>query len=532
MHQLTGVVHTTDGPVRGQIARGMNCFQGIPYASPPIGELRWRPPHRPAPWTAPLSVTAHGSPCAQDSPCFPGFGRRSESEDCLYLNVYSPAERDADELLPVMVWIPSGGLFMGSGNDYDPISLVKGGPVVFVSMNYRLNVFGFFSHPRINAEDHAGGNYGLLDQRAALLWVQANIEAFGGDPRNVTLFGESSGGNSAICHMVSPGSTSLFHKAIIQSGGRVASLRTPSLGDVEHVGAALATEAGCALQTPDRLRAIPTAALMAANSIPQGSFGTGRFNIGVTVDGTFIPQSVNALITAGRFNKVPTMIGVNRDEFAWFQAMRELSTGDVITSESYDSSIGTMLAAYAEIGLMPFDLPEDEMSEILQRYPANAFPSPSRALAAVVGDAGLICGGGWRAARVLREFASEVYAYEFDVPDAPVAWPAVSFPYGSAHTQELQFLFPKFRGASGESGALSEQQDALAQRMVRYWTTFAYTGTPNGSSASSLSWPKYDVIEDKFLRLQASEPEVVAAFGDTHHIRYWNEFYQSASIEC
>ena len=230
------VVPTTNGPVRGLVLDGMHRFLGIPYAAPPLGELRWRPPAGAPGWRLPRDAYAYGPVCAQNNVCFPGFGFSSASEDCLYLNVHAPADADESTRLPVMVWIPGGGLFMGGSNDYDPSALVRAGPVVFVSLNYRLNVFGFFSHPAINAEDHEIGNYGLMDQQAALRWVRDNIAAFGGDPDNVTICGQSAGGMSVWCHLVSPGSGGLFHKAIVQSGTALPLVHRPTTREVEQTG--------------------------------------------------------------------------------------------------------------------------------------------------------------------------------------------------------------------------------------------------------------------------------------------------------
>lgn len=215
--QLTDVITLAEGPIRGLVADGMQRFLGIPYAAAPVGDLRWRPPNPPAAWDEPLDAFAFGSVCAQDADAsFPGFGYVSDTEDCLYLNVFTPASGAAGHNLPVMFWIPGGGLFMGGSSDYDPSALVREG-VVFVSINYRVSIFGFFSHPVINAEGHAAGNYGIMDQQFALDWVRRNIAKFGRDPANVTIFGESAGGISVLSHLASSGSADLFHKAILQS---------------------------------------------------------------------------------------------------------------------------------------------------------------------------------------------------------------------------------------------------------------------------------------------------------------------------
>lgn len=519
----TDVLDTTHGPVVGTVDNHMRQFRGIPYAAPPVDNLRWRPPVAPQPWIQPRDATEFGNVCAQNTSCFPGFGHHSTTEDCLYLNVFTPTEPAEDGLLPVMVWIPGGGLFIGASNDYDPSALVNQGGVVVVSFNYRLNVFGFFSHPTINAEDHAAGNYGIMDQQFALAWVRDNIAAFGGDPDNVTVFGESAGAASAVCHLASPGSAGLFHKAILQSCSVVATVNTPTLTDTEETGVALATAAGCIEQNPANLRSIPTADLMAANAVPDGEFGVGPYHIGLVADGTVVPAPMRELFTSGRFHAVPVINGINRDEFAWFQAMVELATGQTITNEIYPAVVGPVLSVATEGQLLSMTIPPDAVPEIVRRYPAEAHPGAARALAAAVGDAGVIYEGGWRTTRLLKARIADVYAYEFDVPDAPAPWPEASFPYGSAHVQEVQFIFPLFHGADGTARPLSPAQQRLSEQMVAYWTAFARTGDPN-NSGDTPAWPRYDVDTDGFLLLSTPEPHVITPFAATHNIEFWGQF--------
>lgn len=313
--QLTDVITLEEGPIRGLVADGMQRFLGIPYAAAPVADLRWRPPTPPAAWDEPLDAFTFGSVCAQDADAsFPGFGYVSDTEDCLYLNVFAPASGEAGHNLPVMFWIPGGGLFMGGSSDYDPSALVRDGGVVFVSINYRVSIFGFFSHPMINAEGHAAGNYGVMDQQFALDWVRRNIAKFGGDPENVTIFGESAGGISVLSHLASPGSANLFHKAILQSCSVAATTQTVTLESQEHMGTALAAAAGCEEQTPQNLRALPTRDLMAANATPKGTFGVGNYHIGLVADGTVVPEPMKALFERGRFNRVPVInAGISTD---------------------------------------------------------------------------------------------------------------------------------------------------------------------------------------------------------------------------
>jgi len=466
--------------------------------------------------------------CAQNNKAFPGFGRSSNTEDCLYLNLYAPEGADANSRLPVMVWIPGGGLFIGGSNDYDPLALVKQGHVVFVSFNYRINVFGFFSHPAINAEDHEIGNYGLMDQQAALRWVRDNIAGFGGDPGNVTIFGESAGGVSVWCHLASPISRGLFHRAIIQSGAAAPLVRTPSTRDVEEVGLELLTEAGASSHTSEELRAVPTSDLMAANLLRDRTFGTGRFEVGQTVDGTVIPEPMVDLFTAGRFTHVPVINGTNRREYNWFQGMIELRTGEQIPPDAYASVLADALRN-TPTNLLGRNISPDRMGDVVRAYPVADFPSASEALAAAIGDCGFISLGNRKANEVLRRHIVDVFSYEFDAPDSDVPWPAVSFRYGSAHTKDLQYLFPGFRGGGGHPVPHEPADAKLAREMVSYWTTFARRGTPNAESPSLPIWHSYDPARDNAMVLSIPECYEIERFGERHNFDLW-ESVSSNSI--
>src|SRR6185295_15863847 len=291
------IIKTADGPVVGPELRGVYRFLGIPYAKPPIGELRWRPPQPVAKWTGVRTATKFGPTCAQVTTLGPFAGPPNSNEDCLYLNVFTS---DTKAKLPVLVWFHGGGYFDGASNDYDAAKLVTRGKLVVVTMNYRLNLFGFMAHPAIDAEGHAFGNYGIMDMQAALKWVQRNIAAFGGDPGNVTLGGQSAGSTSTAAAMISPASAGLFHRAIFQSGGY--SPFVPK-SVAEDKGKKFAAAAGCTTGDIAKcLRALPAAKIEAL----AGS--ASEINPLITnpmVDGTVIPEQEIDLIQAGDFNKVP-----------------------------------------------------------------------------------------------------------------------------------------------------------------------------------------------------------------------------------
>lgn len=553
-HDSTGIVQTTHGPVQGFVEDGMQKFLGIPYAAAPIGDLRWRPPTLPKDWSEPLNAVAFGPVCAQSSACFPGFAHDSSNEDCLYLNVFAPHNPVNDKrtklLLPVMVWIHGGGFSGGASNDYNPAALVNDGQVVFVSLNYRVGIFGFFSHPTINAEGHASGNYGIMDQQMALQWVQRNIENFGGDASNITVFGESAGGASVLAHMAAPSSRGLFHKVIIQSGGSPPTMPFPTIEKLEPLGTALATAVGCAEQTGGNLRRMSVEDIMAADALDEGVFGIGKYPFGLMEDGIIVPKNLRHVFSSGEFNRVPMIVGVNRDEFTWFQAMMELRSGRVVSTEAYQETVAGTIDLLNKLHLNGVTITSSAIPQILEMYPVEAHSgNPSRALAAIVGDAGLVSTAGRRTTRVLAQHA-EVYTYEFDVPDTPCPWPEVSFSYGSAHTLELPYIFPGYRGASGTEtiDSMTESQQRLAKQMVHYWTQFAWHGTPTGKrtpahnheegpvtakgkkmAASAGEQPKWDVYnpeKDNVMLFQAAEPiKMIEGWGQRHNSDFWDKFY-------
>lgn len=532
-----GIVQTVSGPIKGFVDDGVHQFLGIPYAAPPIGDLRWRPPIAPTAWREPLNAMSFGPVCAQNAVSFPGFGSESSTEDCLYLNVFTPNDHKFGDgqKLPVMVFIHGGGFACGASDDYNPAALVNDGQVVFVSLNYRVGIFGFFSHPVINAEGHPSGNYGIMDQQLALKWVQQNIGKFGGDASNVTVFGESAGGASILAHVAAPSSRGLFHKVIIESGGSPPTMPFPSIEELGAQGVALTTAAGCTEQTAESLRRTSTEDLMAADALEEGVFGIGKFPFGLMEDGKIVPGNLREIFSSGGFNRVPMIVGVNRDEFAWFQAMMELRSGRIVSAETYPETVASTIDLLNKLHLNGVTLPLHEIPHVLKMYPVEAYGNPSRALAAVVGDAGLISTAGRRTTRVLGEHIHEVYAYEFDVPDTPCPWPEVSFPYGSAHTLELPYIFPGFRGASGKHTPLSEPQQRLAREMVHYWTTFARHGTPNGvpdreGSTTEIGrlpkWEIYKAQKDNVMLFQAAEAiRTIEGWGQRHNSDYWDQFY-------
>lgn len=301
------VVDTREGPVKGVERKGVRQFLGIPFAAPPVGELRWQPPQPAAKRSGTLKADSFGPRCAQID-TLGVFARPSNSEDCLYLNVYAPFDAKARQR-PVMVWIYGGGLFDGESNDYDGSKLARAGDTVVVTINYRVNLFGFFSHPALNDEGHATSNYGIMDQQFALDWVRRNIKGFGGDPGNVTIFGESAGGRSVIANMSSPTAKGLFDRAIVESGASAVLTPLLTLEAAEAVGTNFANAVGCEDQTAACLRKLSVKQILAKE---------GQFRTGTVVDGKVLPRSFDVAFASGKFNRVPVINGSNRDEYNFF----------------------------------------------------------------------------------------------------------------------------------------------------------------------------------------------------------------------
>ncbi|HEU4732308.1 MAG TPA: carboxylesterase family protein [Kofleriaceae bacterium] len=494
---------TTEGFIRGVATDTMRAFKGIPYAAAPVGDLRWQPTQRHARWTNVLDTTRFGDHCPQVGGA---FGVGSVTEDCLFLNVFTPAGRDRDRdafgLHPVMVWIHGGALVTGESDDYDPTRLVEQGDVIVVTINYRLGALGFMAHPALTAEssDHASGNYGLMDQQEALRWVRRNILFFGGDPTRVTVFGESAGGLSVHSQLASPGAQGLFQRAIVESGAY--QLTQPSLSTAENAGSAFATRAGCTDQTAACLRGLSVEQVLASQA-------TGLNAASPTIDNKVLTQSIATAFTSGQFHHVPVIEGANHDEWRLFVAGAEL-TGGVLTAAGYPIAIQATLRVPAAV--VPL---------FTTQYPVDSFPSPSLALSSLGSDGIFDCPARF-VAQKLSQFVP-TFAYEFNDPDAPQRFlPPVSFPYASAHASEIQYLFNL--PVTVPFPGLDAAQEQLSAAMVDYWTTFARTGQP--SSSGTPVWPRYQTATDTMQSLAPATPRPTTGFAADHKCAFWDALRQ------
>jgi para-nitrobenzyl esterase len=499
------VVPTSDGPVRGRTAGSINEFLGIPYAAPPTGNLRWRPPQPPAGWRGVRDATHFAPSCPQPPSPFAPPG--PFSEDCLYLNVYTPGPTGGDMGSggqggrPVLVWIHGGGLTEEAGRNYDPATLAADGTVV-VTINYRLGALGFLAHPALASRPGGpSGNYGLMDQQAALRWVQGNIRHFGGDPGNVTIAGQSAGGLSVLAQMVSPGSRGLFAKAIIQSGSFALNQRP--LADAEAAGEAFAAQAGCPGQTAACLRSLPVSALVSPNYVV----------IPGVVDGRVLTEPIGTALAAGRFARVPVLNGTNHDEERIFVSIGlTVSQGtDVpiaetpVTPGNYQANVAVALGVTAA-----------RAAEIAAEYPLTAYPFPWVAFSALVGDASFAC----PALQIDQQTSQRVpaYAYEFNDDAAPPVFTGPLLPPPVAtHESELQYLFDLPNAQ--HPAPLNPGQQALAASMQAAWAHFAATGNP---ATRAVPWPSFAGANSALmLSLVPLQPQLDTGFATRHHCAFW-----------
>ena len=463
--QTPAPVRTQSGLVQGTVENGLTVYKGIPFAAPPLADLRWRAPQPASSWTGVRIADKFAPACMQVPVVFAALGMDTYpvNEDCLYLNVWTPA-KSASERLPVMVWIYGGGFAIGSTSlgTYDGTKLAKKG-VVLVSVAYRVGPFGFFAHPELTSEQGGhSGNYGLLDQIFGLKWVQKNIAAFGGDPRRVTIFGESAGGISVSMLAASPLAKGLFQRAISESGGSFAPARlaeeggenVPPLAVEERKGADFLSKLG--VSSIADARKVPAETIQ--KSLPPG-LGGGWWP---TFDGYVLSGDQYKLYEAGRYNDTPILIGTNADEGALFVA--------TTTSKAY---LATIHAGYGEYA-----------DKILAAYPGGTDADALRSARDMFRDA-TFAWPTWAWARLQSKTGKgKIFVYYFShrppYPNTPQFKD-----WGAAHAGELSFVFGNFSAAMPPSDA----DNAVADQVSSYWVNFARTGDPNGTGLPQ--WPAF-----------------------------------------
>jgi para-nitrobenzyl esterase len=488
------------GQIRGALLEeGGAVFKGIPFAKAPVAALRWREPQRVDPWNGVRETTSYGSACAQNAN---GRMLENSSEDCLFLNVWTP-DWPATLRKPVMVWIHGGGNYAGtaSGINFDGERLARHG-VVLVTTNYRLNAFGFFAHPDLTRESphHASGNYGLMDQIAALEWVRDNIARFGGDPANVTIFGQSAGAVDVDVLMTSPRAKGLFHRAIAESGtvtrnpdagtlamtalgavmtvkaGNVTYSDAPLLAEAERRGVEVAT----ALAAPPSgrlayLRSLPAADLLKVVAAPRMAIGPAN---GVVVDGWTLPEAPADVYIAGRQTPVPILIGNNARE----RTPPQTTVKDLV--EAAEAMYGP-LGARAN-ALYHFTDVETTKVDSLYGGPAAQWVVDTMYRCPVVAQ--IV----WHAAH-----GQAAYEYEFE-RSAPGRETL-----GAVHGAEVPYVFGTIR-PGGNSPAYTAADRELSEAIQHYWTNFAKNGTPNGGTLPQ--WARFDAKERQYLAFTDTGP--------------------------
>jgi para-nitrobenzyl esterase len=496
------IVHINGGLVRGVGAGPVSSFLGLPYAAPPTGNLRWRPPQPASSWSGVRDATQFGAGCPQAQTGNPFLPPGPISEDCLYLNVYTPASHNSSGGgRPVLVWIHGGGLVQDGGRNYDGTKLAADGTVV-VTINYRLGALGFLAHPAFASRPGgAAGNYGLMDQQAALRWVQRNIAQFGGDPRNVTIAGQSAGGLSVLAQMVSPGARGLFQRAIVQSG--TFALNQRPLATAEAAGQTFATAVGCPDQTAACLRNVPVSDLVS-------NFGV---EIPGVVDGAVLTQPIGTALARGQFARVPVINGITHDEELLFVAGLGITVsqgtniplaGDPTDPANYQANIAQALG-----------VSDTRAAAIAAEYPLSAYPNPVAAFSLLVSDASFACPAlqvdRWTAVRGVP-----TYAYQFNDDNAPLnILPPDKQHLGlSTHGTELPYLFDQPNAPFPVT--LTPDQQALAASMRTDWASFAGTGNP---SSRALPWPSFNGT--RVLSLVPLQSQVTTDFATAHHCSFW-----------
>jgi para-nitrobenzyl esterase len=505
------VVKTENGPVSGTVSSTGRQFLGIPYAAPPVGPLRWKPPTAPQNWTANRDATHVSSTCPQ--PASP-FGIASTNEDCLYLNVYTPRVGAAGGALrndPVLVWIHPGAFQFGEGSDFNPRQLVARN-IVVVTINYRLGALGFLAHPALTAEGAGtSGNYGFQDQQAALGWVKRNIAQFGGNPNKVTIAGQSAGGLSVHAHLVAPGSAGLFQQAIVESGAYT--LTPPTLAQAETVGTAYAAAVGCSSGDAACLRAVSVTNLIGAQDPNNPAAYLPR------VDGKILPTTMAAAFASGQFNKVHVIEGSAHDEYTLFTGLLNLQ-GVTVTADNYGALIANTLQLPAAAATQVVPL-------VIQQYPLANYANGELALAAVGTDAIFACGAA-NAANLLQA-QTPTWWYEFDDPDAPqYLLPPVGYPYGSFHGAELPYLFDVRQTVPAP--ALDADQQQLSDAMVKHWSNFARLGNPNALTENL--WPRFQPpTTQRVQQLTPPQPQpyTATAFVADHKCDFWAQLAAAGS---
>uniref|UniRef100_A0A8C9PYP2 Carboxylic ester hydrolase n=1 Tax=Spermophilus dauricus TaxID=99837 RepID=A0A8C9PYP2_SPEDA len=492
------ITHT--GQVRGSLVHvkgtdvGVHTFLGIPFAKPPVGPLRFAAPEPPEPWSGVRDGTSHPAMCLQNAdelnievlnlgstnlPPIP------MSEDCLYLSIYAPPHAREGSNLPVMVWIHGGALVVGSASMYDGSILAAIENVLVVSIQYRLGVLGFFS----TGDQHATGNWGYLDQVAALRWVQQNIAHFGGNPDRVTIFGVSAGGTSVSSHVLSPMSQGLFHGAIMESGvALLPGLITSSSKDVSTMVANLSA---CGQ--------VESEALVSCLRGKSEQEMLAITKVGTVVDGAFLPRHPQELLASADFQPVPSIIGVNNDEYGWIIPMKDIDRETMRAVLQRISTQTMMFSAECADLLMEEYMGDNEDPHTLQLQFQEMMADFMFVMPAL---------------QVAHDQSSHAPVYFYEFQHGPSMFKDMRPPHVKAdHGDEVVFVFGSYINVE-----LTEEEELLKRRMMKYWANFARNGNPNGEGLPH--WPLFDQ-DQQYLQLDI-QPAVGQAL-KAHRLQFWTK---------
>ncbi|HSV83034.1 MAG TPA: carboxylesterase family protein [Ramlibacter sp.] len=495
-------VRTSTGLVRGKVSsdRAVALFRGVPFAAPPVGDLRWRAPRPPQPWAGVRDAFEAGSSCPQT-----GSRQASTNEDCLYLNVWVPRERPKGKL-PVMVFFHGGGQRQGAGDEYNAALLAtRGTPAIVVTTNYRLNIFAFFAHPALTAEDPelGSGNYAALDQIQALRWVRANIAGFGGDPGKVTIFGNSGGGQAVCILMASPAARGLFQRALSQSAPCQWQYY-PSLTASEERGGLTAAELGCKDANPlPCLRALPASAILAKERGAQQDTAGAQPAWG----GGVFPLPMRDAFASGRINRVPLLQGATLDEALSQLEPQYEGRGKPVTAEQYPAILKQYFG-------------ESRVAAIQAQYPLANYTAPIYALVAALTDSGMVTNN--RIGLCNQLLANQLSAPHMPTYSYVLADRTTPSPYrrrtadsliGAAHGNEIAYVFNQVE--------LTPAQRKVSDTIIRYWTNFAAKGDPNGKGLPP--WPAFKADRQMVMRFNADGAKADADLHAQAKCKFWAE---------
>ncbi|XP_048380176.2 acetylcholinesterase isoform X1 [Stegostoma tigrinum] len=526
-HHSELLVSTKLGKVMGTrmpvLSSYLSAFLGIPYAEPPIGNLRFKKPEAKTPWSGIWNASSYPKICQQyvdtQFPGFPGSEmwnpNKEMSEDCLYLNVWVPSPRPRNAT--VMAWVYGGGFYSGAStlDVYNGKYLAHTEQVIVVSMNYRVGAFGFLA---LHGYQEAPGNVGLLDQRLALQWVQENIQFFGGNPKMVTIFGESAGGASVGMHLLSPGSRDLFKRAVLQSGSPNCPWATVSVAEGRRRAVELGRLLNCNINSDeeliDCLRTKEPQELIDKewSVLPYNS--VFRFSFVPIIDGDFFPDSLESMLNSGNFKKTQVLLGVNKDEGTYFLLYGapgfSKDSESIITREDFMAGVKLSVPHASELGLEAVALQYtdwmDEHNGIKNRD----------AMDDIVGDHNVICPL-MHFAYKYSEFGNSIYMYFFNHRASNLVWPEWM---GVIHGYEIEFVFglPLDRHLN-----YTEEEEMLSRKIMHYWSTFARTGNPNEHHMQKRKWPPFTTDDQKFIDLNV-EPIKVNKGLRVQMCAFWNQF--------